>query len=140
MTEWARATLLVGSSTLTAAEITERLGREPTRSFEKGTLMSPRNPRSRRHEEALWILESDLPDGSSVQAQLEWAAGTVAALRDQLASLPASWVDVSIGWEPPGEQNGFTLHRELLAKLEGVPLDIVFDVYVTGRNTGDESD
>ena len=96
--------------------------------------MSPRNPRSRRREEALWLLESNLPEGRDLQAQLEWAADTVAAMRDQLASLDAASIDLFIGWEPPGSQNGFALHRELLAKLEGVPLDIVFDVYVTGRS------
>jgi hypothetical protein len=131
---WAHASLRVSSPTLTTAEITERLGREPTRAFERGTLMSPRNPRSRRREEALWLLESNLPEGRDLQAQLEWAADTVAAMRDQLASLDAASIDLFIGWEPPGSQNGFALHRELLAKLEGVPLDIVFDVYVTGRS------
>jgi uncharacterized protein DUF4279 len=134
VTEWARATLRVSSATMVPAEITERLAREPTSAFEKGTLMSPRNPRSQRREEALWVLESDLPDGSDLQAQLEWAAGTVAALRDRLASLPPGSVDLFIGWEPPGRQNGFELHRELLAKLDGVPLDIIFDVYVAGRS------
>ena len=96
--------------------------------------MSPRNPKSQRRPEALWLLKSDLPDGSGLQAQLEWAAETVASMRERLASLPPGSVDLFIGWEPPGEQNGFVLDRELLAKLEGVPLDIVFDVYVTGRS------
>ena len=134
---WARASLRVSSPTLTTAEITERLGREPTSAFERGTLMSPRNPR-RRREEALWLLESNLPDDCELQAQLEWAADTVAGMRDQLASFPPGSVDLFIGWEPPGSQNGFALHRELLARLEGVPLDIVFDVYVTGRSRADD--
>jgi Domain of unknown function (DUF4279) len=123
---------------MTTHEITERLGRSPTQAFESGAPMSPRNPRSRRREEALWLLESPLPDGSTLDAQLEWAGETVADLREELASLPPGSVDLFIGWEPPGSQNGFALNRELLAKLEGVPLDIVFDVYVTGRSREDD--
>ena len=137
-TPWSRATLRVSSPTLTTTEITERLGREPTEAFERGTLRSPRNPRSSRREEALWLLESNLPAERDLQAQLEWAADTVASMRDQLASLDPASIDLFFGWEPPGSQNSFALDRELLAKLEGVPLDIVFDVYVTGRSS--ESD
>jgi hypothetical protein len=118
---------------LTSSHLTEHLGREPTEAFERGTLMSPRNPTSQRRPEALWLLKSDLPDGSNLQAQHDWAAETVASMHERLASLPVGSVDLFIGWEPPGEQNGFALDRELLAKLEGVPLDIIFDVYVTGR-------
>src|SRR2546423_4251149 len=134
MSEWARASVRVSSPTLTSRQLTDHLGRAPTEAFERGTLMSPRNPKSQRRPEALWLLKSDLPDGSGLQAQLEWAAETVASMRERLASLPPGSVDLFIGWEPPGEQNGFVLDRELLAKLEGVPLDIVFDVYVTGRS------
>jgi hypothetical protein len=107
---------------LTSSHLTEHLGREPTEAFERGTLMSPRNPKSQRRPEALWLLKSDLPDGSNLQAQLDWAAETVASMHERLASLPV----------------GSLLDRELLAKLEGVPLDIIFDVYATGRGRLDD--
>ena len=119
---------------MTARELTEHLGREPTGAFDKGTLMSPRNPRSQRREESLWLLQSDLPEDADRESRLDWAADTVVALRERLASLTPGSVDVFVGWEPPGEQNGFVLRRELLAKLASVPLDVVFDVYVTGRS------
>src|ERR687883_1001383 len=96
--EWARATVRVMSATLTTRELTEHLGREPSQAFERGSLMSPRNPRSARREEALWLLESPLPDGSSLDAQLEWAAETVAAMREQLAALPPGSVELFLGW------------------------------------------
>jgi hypothetical protein len=135
--EWARATLRVSSATLTTRELTEHLGREPTKAFERGSLMSPRNPRSARREEALWLLESPLPDGTSLEAQLEWAAETAASMRQQLASLPPGSVDLFVGWALPGQQAGFTLSREVLAKLEGVPLEIGFDLYAIGDDEED---
>jgi hypothetical protein len=134
--EWTRATLRVSSATMTTRELTEHLGREPTKAFERCSLMSPRNPRSARREEALWLLESPLPDGSSLEAHLDWAAETVGSMREQLASLPPGSVDLFVGWALPAHQAGFTLRREVLAKLEGVPLDIGFDLY----GPGDEGD
>src|SRR2546423_15542903 len=130
MSEWARASVRVSSPTLTSRQLTDHLGRAPTEAFERGTLMSPRNPKSQRRPEALWLLKSDLPDGSGLQAQLEWAAETVASMRERLASLPTGSVDLFIGWDPPAGQNGFVLEGGLLAKLEGVPPDIGFDGYV----------
>jgi len=124
---------------MTTQEITERLGRNPTEAFESGRRMSQRNPHSRVREETLWLLESPLPDGSTLEAQLEWAGETVAAMREELASLPPGSVDLFIGWALPSAQTGFTLRRELLAKLEGVPLDIDFDLYAVRLDAeGDE--
>jgi hypothetical protein len=121
--------LRVSSAVHSAAELTSLLGREPTRSFERGSLMSPRNPRSARRTESLWLLESQLDRGAPVEQHLERALDVAESLRQPLASLPPGSADIFVGWEPPDGQRGLVLEHAFVARLAATPVDLVFDLY-----------
>ena len=68
----------IRSANLSPDAITSRLGTQPSRSFEKGSLLSQRNPRSGRREAALWVLESsreDLPLSEQILELLTFIEG-----------------------------------------------------------------
>src|SRR5436853_7225612 len=101
MAEWATASVRVSSETYSAAELTALLGMEPTSSFERGSLMSPRNPQSAKRETSLWLLESELIRDAPVERHLEWALDVVETLREPIASLAPRSADIFVGWAPP---------------------------------------
>jgi hypothetical protein len=135
MAEWATASVRVSSAEHSAAELTSLLGREPTRSFERGSLMSPRNPRSARRTESLWFLKSELADDVPLEQHLEWALEVAESLRAPLAELPSGSADIFVGWQPPEGQRGLVLVHGFLERLAAAPVDLTFDLYST---TGEE--
>jgi hypothetical protein len=127
--EWATATVRVWSETHSAAELRALLGREPTRSFERGSLMSPRNPQSARREVSLWVLESELARDEPVERHLEWALDVVEMLREPIASLPPGSSDIFVGCQLIEGQGSVGLDNGLLQRLGALPVDLIFDLY-----------
>jgi Domain of unknown function (DUF4279) len=137
--EWATASVRVSSETYSAAELTTLLGREPTKSFERGSLMSPCNPRSAKREASLWLLESELSRDAAVERHLEWALDAVETLREPIASLPAGSTDIFVGYELTGSQGGLVLDHALLQRLAALPVDLIFDLYSLDADEADEA-
>jgi hypothetical protein len=129
MAKWATASVRVWTESHSAAELTALLGREPTKSFERGSLMSPRNPKSAEREVSLWVLESELSRDERVERHLEWALDVVETLREPLASLPSGSADIFVGWEPPHGQASLELDHPFLQRLGALPVDLIFDLY-----------
>lgn len=129
MIEWATASVRVWSETHSAAELTALLGMEPTSSFERGSLMSPRNPRSAKREVSLWVLESELSRKERVERHLDWALDVVETLREPIASLPPGSSDIFVGCQLIEGQGSVELEHALLQRLGALPVDLIFDLY-----------
>lgn len=111
-------------------EITSLIGVQPTESFRRGYVRSPRSYPTRH---GAWFLESRglAPDGPDVQ------------LRTVLAQVPTSkevWekiaenhtIQIRFGIHMSGWNKGFGLPKELLSQLAAINADLEFDIYTYG--------
>jgi hypothetical protein len=134
------ASLRISSKTLTAADITTTLGIEPTRQHEKGTPFSSRNPRSRLREASSWLLESDLSRSEPLEAHLEKLATLIEEKISQLKYLmTACQIDIFCGLFSESGQAGCVLNSLVIKRLAVLPIDIVFDCYVSSPEEEDNS-
>jgi hypothetical protein len=128
--KWAAAGLRIASTQLTAETITQRVGLNPTRSFAKGTLMSERDPSSRRRTEHLWLLESGEPPEAPMADHLAALRVLIEPRRDALRRLgPAVSIDLFLGWTQSSSQGSFTIDGPMTQLLGGIRASVVFDLY-----------
>lgn len=126
------ACLRISSKTLSAAEITNILKREPTRAYDKGTPFSSRNPKSRIRKESVWLLESGLESSESLDVHIEKLVLFVEENTDLLKNLlPISYIDIFCGFFSESGQGGFFLDSALLKRLTVLPIDIGFDLHTS---------
>jgi hypothetical protein len=120
--KWSRAGFRIGSESLTAAEIGARLGLSATWTRERGERINPENPQSRIRKEALWGLKSGLSTDEPLDRHLGALLERLEPRSDELAGLAREcWMDFFAGFASLGGQGGFTLDRELLARLARIP-------------------
>ena len=79
---WTSVSLCLRSSELNCSQITTALGMVPSVCHEKGERMSRRNPASRRRDETLWVLKSEVDESLSLEETSSLAA---VAAREQAA-------------------------------------------------------
>jgi hypothetical protein len=128
--KWSAGSLRIMSRTITAGEVSARLGLNPDDRFERGSLCSPRNPASQRRESSVWILKSGL--GSD-----RWPEEHVAALVERLngksetLSLLAAECEMELflGFGSDDGQGGCVLPARLLKEVGLLGLDVVLDLY-----------
>lgn len=133
------ASLRISSKTLNVADITTILGIEPTRTHEKGKPFSSRNP-SRLRQESLWLLESGLNSSEPLDAHMEKLADFIqdkAVLLKYL--IPICYMDIFCGVFSESGQGGFVFNPVILKKLTAIPIEIVFDLYLSSPSEEDES-
>src|SRR5436309_1322889 len=82
--KWTRVGLRVMSKNFTCGDITARLGLEPTKCFEKGSLAVSNNPRSYRLKTAVWLLESGVDSDRDATEHFE---ALLPALEDRQGQL-----------------------------------------------------
>ena len=130
---WVSSAVRITSATATAAEISEAVGMKPTRAYERGTSASPRNPKSRRRDRLVWLVESDVPEESSLEDHLRWAVHLPGQIRARGTSLPEDWSgDIHIAWSPKESQEGVHPKGELLAALGETSFNPLLSVYANG--------
>jgi Domain of unknown function (DUF4279) len=130
---WVSSAVRITSATANVAEISKVLGMEPTRAHERGTLTSPRNPESQRRDRLVWLVDSDVPEESSLEDHLRWAVHLAGQIRARGAALPEDWSgDIHIAWTPEESQEGVHLDRELLAALGETSFNLLLSVYANG--------
>jgi hypothetical protein len=133
--KWNRATLRISSDKLSLEEITARLVVKPTESCRRGELMSRRNPRSKRFQENLWMLESPLEEdiklAKKILGLLDFLDSKAAAVELLRADCE---IDIFCGIMC-GSQGALHLTHELLARAARFPIDLVFDLYAIGMKT-----
>ena len=123
------ASLRIQHERLPARAVTERLGIEPSQSFEVGDPFS-RGTRSRTH--SLWSLESSRSKaGDDLEGHLRELLDLMLPLREPLSGLAAEGYDMDwwcfIGEE--GGQGGVTLSDSLLRDLAVLPVSLSLDIY-----------
>lgn len=134
------ASLRISSKTLNVADITTILGMEPTRTHEKGEPFSSRNSRSRLRQESLWLLESGLDSSAPLDAHIEKLAASIEEKAVLLKNLiPICYMDIFCGVFSESGQGGFVFNSVILKKLTAIPIEIVFDLYLSSPSEEDES-
>jgi hypothetical protein len=121
------ASFRIHSANLSPDAITARLGTQPSRSFEKGSLLSQRNPKSGGREAALWVLESsreDLPLSEQIRELLTFIEGKSIALTKLSADC---LFDVFCAFAPSEGERMLIIEADLLHKFQVMPIDFVVD-------------
>ncbi|MGW1532578.1 DUF4279 domain-containing protein [Streptomyces aureus] len=130
VTKWSAGSVRITSSTVTAREISGRLGITADEQFERDSLMSPRNPSSARRETCVWIRRSGLPDDSDLADHVRALVELVDGHREELASLSADCdLELFLGFGSENGPGGCVLPARLLAEVGALGLDIVLDLY-----------
>ncbi|MFB7720159.1 DUF4279 domain-containing protein [Nocardia sp. NPDC056100] len=129
--KWSAGSIVLKSRTVSASEISARLGITADRQFERGTLMNPRNPaNSRRRQNSVWVLTSGLANNSDLADHVRALLGLVDGCRDELAQLAADCeLTLSLGFGSENGQGGCLLPADLLADIAALRLDILLDLY-----------
>ncbi len=126
-----RASLRVWSETLSAAEISSRLG-EPDRSHERGERKMPeRYPEGPRFSDSQWYRESGVDQNERLDAHIEALLNFVEAHRDAIDALRDSCgIDIFCGVFSNGGINcHYVLESELLKRLAETNLSLFMDNY-----------
>lgn len=128
------ASLTIQHGELSARHVTDRLGIEPTSSFEHG---DPYVRGTKRRTRSGWDLASGLPDdGEDLGLHLRELLDRVLPLRERLGELAAEGYRMK--WScfiiEEGGQGGITLSQALIHDLGQLPVDLCFDLYL-----GDDS-
>ncbi|MCU1641386.1 MAG: hypothetical protein JWN03_1661 [Nocardia sp.] len=128
--KWSTGSIRICSETVSASEISARLGITADRQFERGSLMSPRNPASARRKSSVWIRQSGLTNDSDLADHVRALVGLVGGCREELARLSVDCeMDLFLGFGSGNGQGGCVLPGGLVADLAALGLDIVLDLY-----------
>ncbi|MFJ3338944.1 DUF4279 domain-containing protein [Streptomyces sp. NPDC086766] len=140
VTKWSAGSIRITSSTVTAGEISGRLGIMADQQFERDSLMNPRNPISARRETSVWLRRSGLPDDSDLTDHVRALVELVDGHREKLAGLSADCdLELCLGFGSENGQGGCVLPARLLAEVGALGLDIVLDLYPPEPTTTDAS-
>ena len=123
------ATLRINSASLTAAAITDILGIAPSKSYEKGDLVSARSPKPIYRQSAMWQWSSQLGETSSINEHLGAICKLLDEKKDKIQFLKNCQLDIFCGVFSDSEQIGFDLDHQTILALSVYPIDLVFDAY-----------
>jgi Domain of unknown function (DUF4279) len=123
------ASLSIHHAELSARHVTDRLGIEPTTSFEHGELYA----RSKHRTQSGWDLASGLPgEGGDLEHHLRALVDRLLPVRDIAEELAAEGYRMkwSCFISEENGQGGIDLSYALIRDLALVPVDLWFDLYV----------
>ncbi|WP_196054885.1 DUF4279 domain-containing protein [Nocardia aurantiaca] len=131
--KWTAGSIRLASYTVSASEISARLGIVADKEFERGSPMSPRNPDSARRKNSAWIRRSGLANDSDLADHVRVLVGLLDGCREELARLSVDCqAELFLGFGSENGQGGCALPADLLADVAGLGLDIVLDLYPPG--------
>jgi len=125
------ASLRIISDTLSNDEITTLLNATPTTTFTKGSLASPRNPRSLRRPANVWIIESVLPRDRPLCDHIGALVQFITDRKDAFAIISKDCrMDMFCGLFTEA-QGGVVLDAAVIRQLANLQydVDIVLDIY-----------
>jgi hypothetical protein len=129
---------LIHESGGTAANVTERIGLEPTRASEAGRLVSPRTP-ERLTTHSAWVLSSapEPQDDVRLSEMLERLLEQLEPVRDALWSLVRDgyWANWRCMLDVEDGAAATEIHRQTLQRLLTLPGDLWLDVYKDTENS-----
>lgn len=127
---WNNVCLRIVSSSLSVSEISEIIGIPPSKYHNKGDLMSPRNPKSKKYETSVWILDSGLSHFEDIEEHLLKFVQLLENKFVQLKLLEEKCeMDIYCGVSFKGAQKSLHLNSEIIKKIALTSLDIIFDIY-----------
>lgn len=133
-----RANISIKSKTTSALEITETLKTQATKSYEKGTPISPRNPLSRIREESVWILDSKALEKKELNIHIEQLICFVEERISEFKKLENTCdIEIFCGFFSDGKNGEVSLSTSLLKRLTIIPIDLVINLYLLDSNDND---
>lgn len=130
---WSAGSIRITSRAVSASEISVRLGIAANQEFERGSLMSPRNPASARRESSVWLRRSGLADDSDLADHVRALLGMVDGVRAELARLSVDCdLELLLGFGSESGQGGCLLPADLLAGVAALGFDVLLDLYPPG--------
>ena len=140
VTKWSAGSIRITSRTVTASEISGRLGITADQESERDSLMSPRNPTSARRETSVWLRRSGLPDDTDLADHVRALVALVDGRREELASLSADCdLQLRLGFGSENGQGSCVLPASLLSEVGALGLNVVLDLYPPEPATTDTS-
>lgn len=128
--KWSSGAIRILSQTVSAIEVSARLGIEADRQFERGSLTIPRNPASARRESSVWLRKSGLGDDSDLADHVRALVAMLDGCREELARLSVDCeLELFLGFASENGQGGCVLPAGLLAEVAALGLDILLDLY-----------
>ncbi|MDH6145691.1 hypothetical protein P3T35_007749 [Kitasatospora sp. GP30] len=129
-TKWSAGSLRITSRTISAADISARLGIIPDQQFEQGSLTSPRNPNSLRREASVWIRGSGLGNDRWLDEHVAALLSLVDGHREELLRLSADCdLVLFLGFGSEDGQGGCVLPARMLAEIGALGVDVILDLY-----------
>lgn len=121
---------MIRSETLELSSISKLLNTNATRSHLKGELMSRRNPHSQKYEKNLWILESKVEKKDDIYEHLANLLKFIENNLDKLNGIVNQCeFEISLGIFIKGENAGFYLDKDIMQRLNKIPIELFFDIY-----------
>ena len=122
----------ITSRSLSAAQISEAIGVQPTQSFDKGSEVTIRGRQRGSREHTMWLLESPLARKSPIEQHLDRIARFLQTHQSQLSSLETSCdVDAFCLYSSDNGQGSICVSKSLIQQLRDFPIDLVFDLYLS---------
>ncbi|WP_159050316.1 DUF4279 domain-containing protein [Streptomyces cellostaticus] len=132
-TKWSAGSLRITSRTVSAGDISARLGIEPDDQFERGSLTSPRNPNSVRRETSVWIRRSGLGSDRRLEEHVAALVRLADGRREALMRLSADCdLELFLGFGSENGQGSCVLPARLLTEIGALGLDVVLDLNPPG--------
>jgi hypothetical protein len=124
---WTYARLRVSSASTRAAEVSDVLGVQPTRSYERAAID---RPTVLCGNDAIWLLDSGVDPFNNAWASVEHLLAFVVRQREAFLRL-AETCQLSLRCTQASEpgQAGIILSPSWVQQLTSVPLDLAFTVY-----------
>jgi len=127
--KWARASLRVASARLSLEDITAALETPPTRGVRAGSPIGRLDPTHVR-QESIWLLETSLGEGVSLDAHLEELTSFAEAHVQQMVQLrPSCDLDMRCAFASESGQGGFVISSNLLRRLGQLELELWIDLF-----------
>ncbi|OJJ25949.1 hypothetical protein BI308_08285 [Roseofilum reptotaenium AO1-A] len=105
---------------------------EPTEVAEKGTLLSKRNPKSKRRDTSFWTLDSQLRGEEPLDLQIENLISLIEVDIDALNKIASDChfeIYCSYFFEYPNSNGMISFDSNLLKRLTAIPIDIAISLY-----------
>jgi hypothetical protein len=123
------AALRISSRERSASDIASLIGVKPSRSVERGHFKNVGGGDAYR-EESRWILDSAMPDASSVEEHIGHLIKVVEDSRSRLQRLPNDCeIDIWCTVSSDGGFAGVCFDKDLIKRAAAVSVDVIFSVY-----------
>lgn len=127
---WSGAVLRIISTQKSIEDINTMINIKPARVCIKGEPYSKRNQDSRKREENIWILESNLSEYEPLDLHISHLLSFLKGKSDVLKELQLDcYIDIVCSFSSENGQGSFTLDHDLLKELTENAIDLIVDLY-----------